>query len=90
MWLGVIIRKSTWMFPVIETFHLFALALLLGAVLIVSLRIWRLILPRQTLAYVAGEFANLMTGSLSVMLLTGLLLFLSEASKCYQSPPFRA
>jgi hypothetical protein len=36
---GETIRNSTWMFPVIETFHLLGLGLTAGAVLIVNLRL---------------------------------------------------
>ena len=37
--LGVTIRESVWMFPIIEAVHLLALALIGGAVLIVDLRL---------------------------------------------------
>ena len=36
-WLGTTVRDTVWAFPVIETFHLLALAILLGTVLIVNL-----------------------------------------------------
>ena len=41
-WLGTTVRDTVWAFPVIETFHLLALAVLLGTVLIVNLRVFGL------------------------------------------------
>ena len=45
--LGVTIRESVWMFPIIEAVHLLALALIGGAVLIVDLRLAGLVLRSQ-------------------------------------------
>src|SRR5580658_6117767 len=39
-WLGSTIRDTVWAFPVIETFHLLALAVLLGSVLIINLGVF--------------------------------------------------
>ncbi|HEY7389561.1 MAG TPA: hypothetical protein VH640_13690, partial [Bryobacteraceae bacterium] len=39
-WLGATVRDTIWAFPLIETFHLLALAILLGTVLIVNLRVF--------------------------------------------------
>ena len=38
-WLGTTVRDTVWAFPLIETFHLLALAVLLGSVLIVNLAV---------------------------------------------------
>jgi hypothetical protein len=89
LWVGVAIRKSSRLFPLIETIHLLALALLLGTIVIVSLRVFGLVMRRQSVSQVAGELAPWTLGGLCVMLLTGSLLFASEALKCYRNPPFR-
>ena len=86
--LGVIIRESVWMFPIIEAVHLLGLALIGGAVLIVDLRLAGLALKRQPVSTVARDAEPWLIGSLVVMLITGVLLFMSEALKCYYSPPF--
>ena len=85
---GEAIRGSLWLFPVIECVHLLALALIGGAVLIVDLRLLGLGLRRQTVAQLARDAQPWLIGSLAMMLVTGILLFLSEAIKCYYSPPF--
>jgi len=87
--LGIAIRKSTWLFAVIEATHLLALTVLLGTIVIVSMRLFRLILRRQAVSRVAGDMAPWTFAALSFMLLTGGLLFLAEPTKCYNSPPFR-
>jgi len=86
--LGAMIRESVWMFPIIEAVHLLALALIGGAVLIVDMRLAGLALRRQPAAMVARDAEPWLIGSLVVMIITGVLLFVSEALKCYYSPPF--
>lgn len=85
---GETIRTSLWLFPVIETFHLLALAVIGGAVLMVDLRLFGFGLRRQPIARVAMESEPWLIGSLAVMLPTGILLFLSESTKCYYSDAF--
>src|SRR5262249_31173893 len=65
------------------------LTLLLGSTIIISLRLFRLGMRRQSVGQLAKDLAPWTLGSLIVMLATGFLLFLSEALKCYDSPPFR-
>ena len=86
--LGLAIRDSLWLFPVIESVHLLALALLGGAVLVLDLRMLNLGLRRQAVARIARGAQPWLIGSLITMLVTGVLLFLSESIKCYYSPPF--
>jgi hypothetical protein len=86
---GEAIRSSLWLFPVIESFHLVALALLGGAILIVDLRLLGLGL-RQDPAELARQAQPWLNRALVVMLLSGALLFTSEAQKCYYNEGFRA
>jgi hypothetical protein len=82
------IRNSQWAFAAIESVHLLALAAIGGAVLVVDMRLLGLGLRRQPIAEVARSAAPWFVGSLIVMLVTGVALFLSEAVKCYYSTPF--
>ena len=86
--LGLAIRESVWLFPIIEAVHLLALALIGGAVLVVDLRLAGLTLRTQPVAAIARDAQPWLVGSLAMMILTGALLFASEALKCYYSPPF--
>src|ERR1044071_8695733 len=88
-WLGETIRGSRLYFPVIETFHLLALTLLFGAVIVLNLRLCRIIMKHQPVQQVALDLKPWAFWSLLVMLVSGALLFLSEAMKCYASEPFQ-
>ncbi len=85
---GGAIRGSLWLFPVIESFHLLALALIGGAILVVDLRLLGLGLRRQPVRLLAREAQPWLVGGLVVMVVSGILLFASEAIKCYYSPAF--
>ena len=87
-WLGTVVRESLWLFPVIESVHLLALALLGGAILVVDLRLLGLGLSKQPVAEVARAATPWLRGAVAMMVLTGVPMFLSEAIKCYYSPPF--
>lgn len=86
--IGAAIRDSLWLFPVIEAVHLLALAVIGGAVLLVDFRLLGLGLRRQSVSQLARDAQPWLVGSLAMMLATGILLFTSEAIKCYDSPAF--
>jgi hypothetical protein len=87
--LGDMVRQSLWLFPVIEAFHLVAFAVLGGTVLITDLRLLGFVMRSQPTARIARDARPWLLGSLAVMIVSGVLLFLSEAIKCYYSIPFR-
>ena len=86
--LGEGIRNSLWLFPVIEATHLLGLCLLGGSLLVVDLRLLGVGLKRQTIAELAGQMRPWLVGAVVLMGVTGLLLFLSEAVKCYYNQSF--
>ena len=86
--IGEAIRISTWLFPVIEGIHLLGLCVIGGAILLVDMRLLGLGLRRQPVAELARDSRPFLIGSLAVMLVTGPLLFSSEAVKCYYSTAF--
>jgi hypothetical protein len=87
-WLGEAIRASKWLFPVIESFHLLALAVLGGSVLVVNLSLLGLGLGRRPVQQVWRDTRPWLEGSLAVMLCSGFLLFTSEALKLYYHEAF--
>ena len=86
--LGTAIRNSQYAFPIIEFFHLAALAVIGGAVLVVDMRLLGLGLRKTSVAELARDAQPWMIGSLIVMLVTGISLYTSEATKCYGSAAF--
>ena len=85
--LGQTIRESTWLFPAIESTHLLALALLGGSILIMSLSIlgWGLKTPVAEIYRSAHRYLN---AAVIVLLITGVLLGVSEPVKLYGRQAF--
>jgi hypothetical protein len=86
--LGLMVRESVWLFPVIEAVHLLGLSMLGGAIFLVDLRMLGAGLTGTPAATLARASRRWLSGALAVMVVTGVLLFLSEAVKCYYSPAF--
>ena len=87
--LGTAIRDSACLFPVIEAVHLLGLALLGGAVLVLDLRLLGVGLTQRPVAYVSRQLTPWLLGAITVMVASGVPLFLSEAVKCFHSEAFR-
>ena len=83
------IRDSVWLFPFVEIFHLIALGLLGGSILVLNLRLLGLRFNDQPIATLADELRPWMIGSLIVMLVSGFLLFSTEAVKMYGNWAFQ-
>jgi hypothetical protein len=86
--LGEAIRESNWLFPAIESLHLLGLAVIGGAVLVMDLRLLGFGIERQPVAQVWRDTRPWLLGSLMVMLVSGLMLFTSEATKLYYHEAF--
>ena len=86
--LGSAVRNSVYAFPLIEAVHLVALCVMGGALIMVDLRLLGLGMKDQK----PGDLATLarpwVVGALGVMLSSGVLLFLSEAIKCFYNTSF--
>jgi uncharacterized protein DUF6644 len=85
--LGQTIRESTWLFPAIESTHLLALALLGGSVLIISLAVFGVGLKTSP-AELYESAHRYMNGAVIVLLITGILLGISEPVKLYGREAF--
>ncbi len=86
--LGLVVRESVWLFPVIEAAHLLGLCLLGGALFLVDLRMLGAGLTRTALPALARQARPWLVAGVATMLASGVLLFLSEAIKCYYSQAF--
>jgi hypothetical protein len=84
------IRNSRFIFPIVESIHILALAVLLGTVITFSLRLLGGGLKQRPVEEVYRSLSGMRNYALLTMLITGFLLFTSEAMKCYDSPPFEA
>jgi hypothetical protein len=83
------VKESTWQFPVIESVHSLALSVMLWPAAILDLRLLGLVLRRRPVSAVAAQFLPWVWIGFTTMILSGAILFASEAVKCYNSPFFR-
>lgn len=86
--LGHGIRESKWSFTLAEVFHLFGLTLFLGTVVVLALRLCNLILRDKGVAETAEELMPWSLAGLLLTIVTGTLLFTSEATKCWANVAF--
>lgn len=87
---GSAIRDSSWLFPAIESVHVLGIIVLVGSTGLFDLRLLgKGFLRQQRASEVAKQVMPWVWGSFSVMFVTGVLMFSSEATRCYQSWFFR-
>jgi hypothetical protein len=86
---GHTIRDSAWLFPFVEIFHLLALALLGGILIMLNLRLVGVKFGSTSIRELARELRPWMVGCILVMLLSGFLLFSTEAVKLYGNWAFQ-
>lgn len=88
--MGRTIHDSAWMFPVIETIHLFGVVVLVGSASVLDLRLMGVSFKDYTVSMLAKRFLPWIWAGFAVQVVTGILLFVSEAAKMYGSGVFRA
>jgi len=86
---GTSIRESQYMFPVIETIHTLGIALLVGTIAILDLRLLGFVMRKEPVSRVARQILPWVWAGFVVMLISGLLLFWSEAQTNYFNLAFR-
>jgi hypothetical protein len=83
------IRDSVWLFPFVEIFHLIGLGVLGGTLLVLNLRLLGWGFPGERASDLEKDVRPWMVGSLALMLVSGFLLFSTEAVKMYGNWAFR-
>jgi len=86
---GTSIRESLWTFPVIETIHILALALSVGMIIMLDLRLIGAGMRHAPAGQIMGQLKKWYLIGFGTMITSGVLLFWSEAAKCYRSNSFR-
>jgi hypothetical protein len=86
---GMAIRQSLWLFPAIETVHLLGMAALVGTIGVLDLRLLGWVARRQPVSEMAGRLIPWAWFGFVAQVITGALLFSSEAVKIYGNPAFR-
>ena len=71
-------EHNAWAIPAIQSVHIVGIALVMGSVLMIDLRILGLAWTDQTLGQTTSRFGPWLTGSLWLLLVTGLLMVVGE------------
>ena len=71
-------EHNAWAIPAIQSVHIVGIGLVMGSVLMIDLRILGLAWTDQTLGQTSGRFGPWLTGSLWLLLATGLLMVVGE------------
>ena len=87
--IGTTVRESLWLFPVIETIHIFGIIFLVGSTSILDLRLMGLAFKQDTVSTLAKRFLPWTWAGFAIQVTTGLLLFTSEATKMYDNRAFQ-
>jgi hypothetical protein len=83
------IRESDWMFPTIETVHVFAVVLVVGTIMTVDLRLLGVANKERPYSQVAAEMLPWTWTAFAIAALAGMLMFSSKALTYYGDIPFR-
>lgn len=86
---GSAIRQSLWLFPAIETIHLLGMATLIATVGVFDFRLLGWVRSSESISDLARRVLPWTWIAFAVQVVTGALLFSSEAVKVYLNPAFR-
>jgi hypothetical protein len=87
-WPGSWFKHAQWFFAIDETFHIMALGMLIGTLVIVDLRLLGFGMRRQSVPQLAAYLGRWTLFGVAMMIATGIPLFMSEAEKLSKSSPF--
>jgi hypothetical protein len=83
------IRKSLYLFPFLDCIHVMALALVFGTILAVDLRALGIASRGRSFVRMSGELLPITWGAFAVSVLTGSLMFITNARVYAHNTPFR-
>ena len=83
------ISQSAWMFPAAETIHVIAIALVVGSITVLDLRLLGLSWTRRPITEIAGEVLPWTWISFGVAAVAGVVMFVSAAGKYIVDLPFQ-
>jgi hypothetical protein len=84
-----VLLRNSWIFPIVQSIHLAGIVGLVGAVTLVDVRILGFGPRRHTVSQLAAQLAPWSRAGLVIMLVTGPVLFFSDATRYSSNPAFR-
>ena len=82
-------RQSLWLFPVIETVHLLGMSALVGTIAVFDLRLLGWAMRKQRVTDLTHRLFPWAWAGFAVQVITGAMLFSSEAVHMQRNPAFR-
>ena len=89
IWMSKAIQDSVYAFPIIETIHILAMAVMFGCMLVMNIKLMRLGFKRQPITLLSKTLLPAANVALLVMLATGYMMFSSEAIKDFSNDGFK-
>jgi hypothetical protein len=88
-WISLAIRESWWAFPTIESFHVIAVAIVVGTIAIVDLRLLGVASNKCGITELSDDILPWTWGAFVLAGVTGLLMFVSNPESYFENVPFR-
>jgi uncharacterized membrane protein len=82
-------NNHEWAFPIVQSLHFIGFALSIGTIAIVDFRLLGLGMRRQQAAEIAADLKPWTLAGLAVMLITGPLMFSTDAVTYHYNPSFQ-
>ena len=86
--LAVFIHKTPWAFTTVEVVHVFAIAMLIGTIMIVDLRLLGFASTKRPFAELSRRLLPFTWAAFVVALIAGSLLFISRATEYFVNPVY--
>ena len=80
---------ATWWFPFMESLHVLSLAIMLGAILMVDLRVVGVAAQRYSISSLKRELVPWSAAAFLVVNITGVAMFITRASRHVENPAFQ-
>jgi uncharacterized membrane protein len=85
---AVFIHKTPWAFTTVQVVHFFAVSLVLGTIVIVDLRLLGFASTKRPFAELSRPVLPFTWAAFVLAVMTGLLLFISQATDYFVNPAF--
>jgi len=83
------IRNSLYLFPLIEAFHVLGLTMVFGTIAIIDLRLLGIASTKRSFRRVASDVLKWTWGAFALTVMTGFLMFITNAGVYYHNFYFR-
>jgi putative copper export protein len=79
--LSLAIQTREWIIPTIQSVHIVAIAVVMGSVFMIELRLWGWAGRDQTVSETTARFGPWLVGALAVLLVTGAVMVIGEPER---------